>query len=122
LHVAKQKSENSQSLPELKRILIDEWNAIPHSIIDGLITSAPERFRFYLKKNGASIDLLNQTQTRLRERTALKPKIRPGMVIPRNVEITKIGSMVRCFGVVSRIDSPDVTTRLPRQVSHKTET
>jgi hypothetical protein len=49
---------NPQSVPELKRILIEEWNTIPHYMIDGLIPSAQEWLSFCLKENGASIRYL----------------------------------------------------------------
>jgi hypothetical protein len=116
LQISARETKSSKS-SGIEKNPFEEWNIIPQRTIHGLITSTPERFRLRLNENDASIGhLLNHAQAGFLEGADLKPKIRPGVTIPRNVEITKIESMVRCFGVVSRICLPYLATLLPRQV------
>jgi hypothetical protein len=116
LQIAARETKSSKS-SEIEKNPFEEWNAIPQRTIHGLITSTPERFRLRLNENDASIGhLLNHAQAGFLEGAGLKPKMQPGVTIPRTVGITKIGSMVQCLGVVSRICLPYLATLLPRQV------
>jgi hypothetical protein len=88
-----------KSMLELKQMLIEEWAALDQSMIDHMVKSTPSRFKICIEEKGASIGhLLNYTQTGTVERKAAQPRIQKGVVIPRTINLTSPGSVIRCSG------------------------
>jgi transposase len=90
-----------KDMPSLKRVLLEEWDAIPQATIDSLIESTPSRFQLCKAHEGKFIGhLLRQTQRNVRENPV--PEVPAGFLIPRKVTHEFIGQVVKLMGMVTR--------------------
>jgi hypothetical protein len=97
-------TRSPKTTPELKEILMEEWDKLDQQMIDSLIRSTSERFRLCVENEDTAIgDVLSCTRTDAIRRAELRPKLPKGMAIPKLLNITNVSTMFRCYGIVTRI-------------------
>jgi hypothetical protein len=95
-----------KTMPELREILIEEWNKLDQSMINNLIRSMTTRFRLCLQKSGDSIQhLLNKTTSELRAREPPVIFPPPDVTLPRNLTPPLLNLPVKCCARITSIST-----------------
>jgi transposase len=96
--------ESPKTIPELKQILIQEWNNLDQTMIDELIKSTPHRFKLCLDHHGVSIGhILHRIHSSSLATAHLDPVIPPGLTIPKNIGMADVGKIRKVVSLVLKI-------------------